>query len=314
MTRTEAILKRLRVVVYRVRGDRAWIQCSFHEGESASACFIRVSGRRAGQSHCFACKWGGGLVSFVMRKLDVDAEEARSFIRDASRGVEPPRASAGFREREAKVGRRRYALPPGCVLEPFDAWVSPARQYLEGRGFGRAEADAFGLGYAVDGTLAFRIVLPWRGANGVPMGFSARTFVDEEPRYLTPDEDRGADWGTMFGEHLWPAPDAEGKRPVVAVTEGAINGLAIWQVGGLPIAALGGSELHPGQAAKLATFRLIVVATDADEAGNKIAAKLRSGLSRYADLARAELPPGKDFADLRPEERKKVLRSAGIAL
>lgn len=290
MTRTERVIQLLGLQVVRRRGTRAWAFCPFHEQVAAKAptFFVRVSGERAGQTHCFSCKAGGGLAELVAKVRGCTLKEAKQFVRDAGKGWQPPRAAVRFRGAEPKITRGRFALPRELLLgEPIDDWPSGASRYLLGRGITQREVDAFGIGYAVDGRLAGRIIFPvYRWPNREPAGYSARSFVGDEPKYKTPDADEHADKDAMFGEHLWPPP---GERHAVVVTEGAIDALSASLASGLPCGSLSGSDVHPGHVLALATFKVVVVLTDADQPGDKAARGLASSLGRSSSPRRVRL-------------------------
>lgn len=298
-SRIEIVLTALGLEVADRRGGRAWLRCPYHGSEQAGAFFVRLKGKRAGQNHCFSCKGGGTLRDLVVHLKGCSDVLAERFIEDAQAGFEKPKLRARVVARPVVLGRLRYRLPPEIIYEPLKDWLGPAQDYARGRcRLTDDEVELFGIGHAVDGRLACRIVLPWLGAGRVPGGYSARTYIDADPKYLTPAEKEGADRATMFGEHLWPPL---GQRRVVAVTEGALNGLAVRRARPMPFAALGGSEIDPLQVTKLATFELVILVTDPDPAGNKAARQLERSLVRHVKLVRAQVPHGKDALDIQRE-------------
>jgi DNA primase len=299
-TRVEAVLVALGLEIADRRGGRAWLTCPFHEQRSAGTFFVRLTGERAGQNWCFSCKAGGSLRALVMHVKRCSEAAAKEFVAAAEAGFEKPKLRARVVARPAVLGRTRYKLPPEIIYEPLKDWLGPAQDYARGRcRITDEEVALFGLGHAVDGRLACRIVLPWLGAGRRPGGYSARTYIDAEPKYLTPPESEGADRATMFGEHLWPPL---GQRPVVAVTEGALNALAVRRAREMPVAALGGSEIDPLQVTKLATFARVLLVTDPDPAGNKAARQLERALARHVEVVRAAVPMGKDALDVEREQ------------
>lgn len=306
-TRTEVVLSALGLEVAARRGGRAWMLCPYHEDHSPTSFFVRLKGERAGQNHCFSCKTGGGLLDLVMHVRGCDRATAIAFVKLAGRTFEPPRRHARVVARPAKLGRVRFRMPQEVIQEPLNEWVTLARRYAEARGITQEEVDTFALGYAVDGRLAGRIVIPWLGAGGIVGGYSARTFCDEEPKYQTPPMSDNPDLSLMVGEHLWPPPS---RRDLVVVTEGALNGFAVRRVfPDVPFGALGGSEIDPLKVVKLATFKRVVALTDPDEAGSKASASLANALGRYAVLERVRLPRKKDALDVLLERGHDALRA-----
>jgi DNA primase len=297
-TRAERVLTALRIE-HETKGHRAWARCPFHDDNDPSWT-IQINGSRAGLHHCFSCKRGGDLVDLVRHVQTLSRREAEDWLEDLGKKYDPPKVAARVVERDARLGRKRFRLPLEVVIEPFERWPSAARRYAERRGITAAQVDLFGLGYAVDARLAGRLVFPARsGFTARPESYSARSFVDEEPRYLTPHERENADPGAIFGEHLWPAP---GHRSVLILTEGSIDALAVVRVTLLPVGALGGSEFAGPQAMRVATFPAVIVLTDPDEAGDKAALKIRAALGRHVQVVRARLPEGMDAAKMDPDE------------
>jgi DNA primase len=309
-TRVERVLEALHVKIGARRGRRVWAYCPFHDDEQPKSFFVRIEGDRAGQNHCFSCKKGGSLRQLVMHVRGCDEETAREFIRLLGHGFEPPKAHAYVAEPPAKLGRTRFTLPREIIFEPLTSWVTLARRYATDRcKITAEEVTLYGLGYAVDGRLGGRIVIPWRGLAGVVGGYSARTFCDAEPKYQTPDMDDNADRAIMFGEHLWPEVRAR-KTSTLVVTEGALNAMAVRRaVDGAHVCAIGGSEIDPLQMIKIATFARVVLLTDPDLAGDVAAASIASTLGRHAECTRVRLPPKKDALDVGPVHlRDRLLR------
>lgn len=305
-TRVQLVLEKLRMP-YELRATRAWARCPYHDDHDPS-WMIRVKGRRQGQHHCFACKVGGTLVELVMHVKHLDEDDARAWLKDFKED-EPTKVRARIIEKPPVLGRKRFKMPSEVIFDPLKEWVTLAQRYARKRGITDEQVSQYGLGYAVDARLAGRIVLPFRGIGGHPASYSARTFVDDEIRYLTPHAKEGADLGVLFGEHLWPPP---WRRKVIVVTEGGIDGLAVdrvvppsWSIGGL-----GGSEVQPIQITKLATFDIVIVLTDNDAAGHKAAKQLDIGLSRHTELRRVTLRRGFDAAKMKPEGLADALRTA----
>jgi DNA primase len=300
MIPVRTILEALGIEVAHVRGTRAWALCPFHEDHSATNFFIRIGGKRSGQSHCFACKKGGSLVELVMHVRSCGENDARAFIALLGKGFEPPKARVRIVARAAKLSRSRFVMPKDVLFDPLEDWVSLARDYvIHDRNLTALDVDRYRIGYAVDGHLAGRVVVPWVDQRGRFAGYSARSITGEEPKYLTPDQRDNADLGVMFGEHTWTSiPE---RRDVLVVTEGAFNAMSV--VHALPdyeinIAAMGGSDINPTHMIKIATFKRVVILTDSDPAGDKAASSMASALGRYVAYKRVRLPDGKDAQDV----------------
>lgn len=271
---------------------------------------IWIEGKRAGQHHCFSCKTGGGLRGLVAHVKDLDLDEAEDWLESLGKDAQPEKRAIRIVEHPSKIGASRFALPREVSIKPLEQWPTLARRYAQERGITFQQVDAYGLGYATTSRLAGRLIFPVRDAQCRPVGYSARTFVDDPVRYLTPSSKENPDQGAIFGEHRWPTLF---RRESVVVTEGAIDALAVERSTSLPIAAISGSNLDPGQAFRLVTFPEIIVLTDPDLAGDKVARQIASTLSRHTLVRRVRLPEGKDAATMEPDELAQIIRTQGAA-
>ncbi len=308
-TRIEIVMGALHLEVVRSRGRRAWALCPFHDDHAADNFFVRTQGEHVGTYHCFACKAKGNLIDLVMKLRSMDYKAAKAFVDSSGKNYEPPRARVRVVERPPVLARRRFQLPRECIMgEPLEEWTTLARRYVAKRGIDRGEIERYGLGYAVDGRLAGRIVFPVRvGPKGTPASYSARSFCGAERKYLTPHESEEADQDSLFGEHLWPGPE---ERLVICVTEGAINALACSRATDLPASSISGSDVRPGHVIKLATFTCVAILTDPDKAGDKAARGFASSLGRRSNVVRVRLPEGKDAADLTAKDLRAAIHRA----
>jgi DNA primase len=264
---------------------------------------------KAGLHHCFACDFSGNIVQLVQHVRGGTEKDAKRWLYDSSQGT----AADPVQAVRIEVQRaRKLELPDGIVFAPLLKWITPAREYALSRGIEPWQVDRWRIGYSVEGRLAFRIVIVTRDKNGTPLNYTARTFVDDERRYNNGREEEGIDHGGVFGEEHWPEID---QRDTALVIEGALNGLAGERVlPGMPIAGLSGSHLHPAHVAKLGTFKRLLVATDADAAGDKVAVAVQHAVGRWVRVDRARPPevPGKkvDLAAMAPDDRRALLEGA----
>ena len=277
----------LGIVPAKVRDKRAWCLCPFHADEKPDHFFVRTAGEKAGTFFCFSCKKKGNLPMLVAHVRGVSIEEARELVKVAGKNFVPLERRFRVVERAPILGRRVFELPPGVVLDrPLADWPTLARRYAEQRGLTDDLVALYGIGYAVDGELAGRVVFPARGPKGEVLTYSARTFVDEEPKYRTPSIRERPDLGAVFGEHLWPPP---GERDVVAVTEGALDAIAVHAATGVHSTAIGGSDVRTGHLLLLATWRCVIAMTDGDAPGDNAARALAVGLGRSTRVDRLRL-------------------------
>jgi hypothetical protein len=149
-----------------------------------------------------------------------------------------------------------------------------------------------------------------RDSEGRPASYNARLFADTGVRYLTPRDSERADKDAVFGEHLWP-PMSE--RGLVYAAEGSFKVLALERATHAPVASLGGSELRPAHARKLATFRKVVWVRDSGPAGEKIATAVETAIARHAELVHVALPGTEDADSMGLEELRKCLFAGSAA-
>ncbi len=268
---------------------------------------------RHGYHHCWPCGFGGSVVDLVMALKGIsDFRDAKKWIEDAGAIVEQNAAVVGSLEVQITPPQLRFRLPDEVTLKPIHEWPSLARDYWLKRGLEPWQVDRWGVGYAMQGRLKGRLVVVYRDPQGRPLRYTARTFIDEEKRYLEPDEHEKANPHTMFGEQHWPDLE-EREEQILFVLEGAINGLALEaELPGVYFAATAGSEIRPLYAVKLSGWKKVVLMSDPDAAGDKVADALATSLSRHVPTARLRLPPGFDagkLRELRPGELGSIVRS-----
>lgn len=327
-TRTDVVLEALGLNPVRLRGDRAWFECMLHEhdpGKRSVTMFVRRYGKNVGRFYCFSCKKKGGLAALASLVRSCDLEEAVEFVRKAGKGFAPPRMRVRVVAREPLLSRRRFEVPREVVLgAQLEEWPSLARAYWIGRGLDAEDAAMHGVGYATHGAYANRIVIPFVGERGVVGTVSARSFVDEDPKYKTPHESDAPDLDVLFGASGWP-PVAHRRRNVVIVTEGALDAISVQHArmtdgrtvergdgpGPVCLAALGGSDVRAAHVLALATFGGVIVATDADPAGERAARRLVYALAGHAKVFRLALPSdANDMLRRRPRDLAERISSA----
>ncbi|MDF8263402.1 DNA primase [Luteipulveratus flavus] len=199
--------------------------CPFHD-EKTPSFNIRPA---VGAYHCFGCGESGDLIEFVMKVEHLSFGEAVERLA-AKAGVEL-HYEDGPRPKEESIGRRSRLVEAHRVAAEFFATAlvdsgeaAVARRFLHDRGFDRAAAETFGVGYApkgfdhlanhlrgkgfsadeiVLGGLAGRgqrglldrfrgrLVWPIRDITGDTIGFGARRLYDDdriEAKYLNTSE------------------------------------------------------------------------------------------------------------------------------
>ncbi|MXY74465.1 MAG: DNA primase [Acidimicrobiia bacterium] len=158
-----------------------------------------------------------------------------------------------------------------------------------------------------------RIMFPIHDLRGDPVGFGARLMGGDGPKYLnSPETPLYRKSRLLYGLHLARREISRSDRAVVV--EGYTDVIAMHRAGMESAVATCGTALGEEHLEALGRLgQRIVLAFDADRAGSDAVLRgervsRRSG--RRLDLRVAELPDGKDPADLLQEDRLEEVRQA----
>ncbi len=229
--------------------------CPFHDERSPSF-HVRP---QMGSYHCFGCGEGGDVISFV-QKLDHTSFSETVEKLAARIGFELHYEDGGTGPRREDVGKRQRLLDAHKIAAEFfrdqllTQGAGTARQFLQERGFDRAAAEQFGVGYAPQGwdtllthltgrgftldelklTGMFsasssnagrfydrfrgRLVWPIRDITGDTVGFGARKLYEDDqgPKYLnTPETSLYKKSQVLYGIDLAKREIAKNRQLVV---------------------------------------------------------------------------------------------------
>ena len=269
--------------------------CPFHDERSPSF-HVRP---QVGFYHCFGCGEGGDVISFLQKVEHLSFAE--SVERLAGRiGYQLRYEDEGTGPRREDVGRRQRLLDAHRVAEEFfrgqleTPGAEPGRVFLSERGFDRAAAQQFGVGFAPQGWDALskhltgrgftgdelvasgllsqggrgsydrfrgRLVWPIRDITGATVGFGARKLLEEDqgPKYLnTPETPIYHKSQVLYGIDL--AKREIAKRKQVVVVEGYTDVMAC-HLAGVPTAVATCGTAFGGDHAKV--VRRLLVDDDA---------------------------------------------------
>ena len=198
--------------------------CPFHDERSPSFT-VRP---QVGRYHCFGCGEDGDVISFVQKLDHTSFHEAVEKLA-ARIGFELRYEDGGSGPNREDVGRRQRLIDAHKVADEFfraqllTPGATEGRTFLHDRGFDRAAADQFGVGYAPQGwdsllkhlrgrgytdpelklTGMFseggrgiydrfrgRLIWPIRDIAGDTIGFGARKLYEDDqgPKYLNTPE------------------------------------------------------------------------------------------------------------------------------
>lgn len=310
-TRVQLVLEALDIDA-RKRGVQWWAKCPnpAHDDKNPSWRIRDEAGaEKDGYHACPPCGFSGGLLGLIVAVKGISFKDAKKLLVDIEKGVAivpktPPSKVDVF------IRRREFMLPAGVTIAPLGSWPRMAAEYALKRGLTAQQIYHWGMGYADEGRLAHRIVLVTRNEQGIAKNYTARTYVDHPKRYFEPEHWEKADRNVMFGEEKWHSKRVD--CPAAIVTEGGFKALAVERVmPELALAATAGSAVMPGYAAKLTRFPHIIVSTDADDTGDRIADELIFVLRRQRKkVTRLRLRDKTEHDDIEPEELKELLRWA----
>jgi DNA primase len=300
-------------------------RCPFHEEKTPS---FSVNVERQFY-HCFSCNAGGDVFKFVQEREKVGFLEAVELLSRRA-GIPVPERRAGERGRRAPLLEALEA-----AANAYEQWLgdpgigATARAYLERRGIPRETQREFRLGLAPAGwenlvqrlrgrfsedvlvearlvgrregarTLfdwfRDRLMVPLIAPGGGVLGFGARAFGDEQPKYLNSPE------SAVYhkGQFLFAAEQARKfVRPdgEMVVVEGYFDAIAMHQAGVRNTVATSGTALTADHARSLHRLaRGVALTYDGDAAGQT--AMLRSLgvlLAEGLDVVVVDLPAGDD--------------------
>ncbi|MEY4262513.1 MAG: hypothetical protein RLY88_221 [Actinomycetota bacterium] len=172
--------------------------CPFHDEKSPSFNVRPVQGFY----HCFGCGEGGDVFKFLQQMDSISFTEAVEKLA-ARLGYELTYESGAA---STDSGQRARVLEANAAAADFyqkqlmtDAAI-PGREFLKGRGFDKAAADQFGIGFAP------------KGWNGLTDHLMAQGFTIEElvTAGLATKSDRGA-YDKFRGRLIWPIRDSTGQ-------------------------------------------------------------------------------------------------------
>ena len=299
------------------KNDVLWASCPSPDHNDSTPSWRMIADPdepKFGQHRCYGCGFGGWPVHLVEKVLGCSRQDARDWLRDVE--VDPPLPFEVAVEFQRSVPVM-FTLPSGVRVEPFDQWPEEPREYVRSRGIADWQIARWGIGWTprrydeMLNKLAGRIVFPVRTVSGKLISYTGRSYTGSARRFKEPSKSEGADLGAVFGERHWSS-----KRKIVAVTEGAIDALAIERAFpySLSIGGIYGSQLAPGHIARLASFDTVIMATDPDRAGESVARELELELRRWVRVLRLELPEGEDPASLSVKDPQALKEMLGLVL
>lgn len=315
------------------RSGRRWAGlCPFHAEKSPS---FSVNAEE-GLYYCFGCQAKGDVITFVREIKHLDFVEAVEFLA-GKYGItlhyDDEKAGQDRKRRNQLVDAMEQAVEwyHQRLLTAPDA--GPARHYLRSRGYDGDVVRRFRIGWAPEGwdTLAKALKLPDRvlldtglgflnrsqrqtdafrarvmfpifDAAGHPVAFGGRKLEGGEgPKYKNSQETPLYSKSRTLYALNWAKASIVSSSEAV-LCEGYTDVIGMFTAGVERAVATCGTavtEEHVRSLTKTFSARRLVLAYDADAAGQSAAARFYEWEQRYeVDIAVAAFPPGTDPGDL----------------
>jgi len=305
--------------------------CPFHSEKTPS--FIVFPDSKTW--HCFgACGIGGDILTFVMRRENLEFREAlEELARRAGISLRPQTPQ----EATAHKAMTLLAEINDAAAAQFNHWLTQsnagaqARRYLEKRGLNQESWGAFQLGYAPDEWHALeqaltakgyripdiisagllseredgghhdrfrgRLTFPIRDIRGQVVGFGGRVLDDALPKYLNSPQTPLFDKSSiLYGIDL--AKDAIREQGLAVIVEGYMDVLMAHQHGIRNVVASMGTALTEPQLKILKRLtKKIALALDSDAAGDRGTLRGLETAKQVLDYQAVPVPTSRGLVD-----------------
>lgn len=292
------------------RGNKFWGCCPFHREKTPSFTVDQYEGLY----HCFGCKEGGDVITFIEKIESCDFHDA--VVRLAEMAKMPIPETSGDenllkRKKEKDTALKILNLAKNHYHENiYLPAAKPAQEYIKKRGFTRHELEDFEIGYSLNwnemtnyllkqgftakelvasgvaqskeegriyDAMGERLVFPILNAFGDCIGFTARALEKTDfAKYKNTAETVVFQKSkVVFGLHLLKKLKQEKGLNNIIIVEGQIDVISMHRAGFKNTVACLGTALTADHARELKRLcEDIILCFDGDEAGVK--ATLRS--------------------------------------
>lgn len=297
--------------------------CPFHSEKTPSFYVSKVKGLY----HCFSCKKGGDLISFVKEKDGLTFPEAIKFLADKA-GItleldKKEQESLSFQKRLLELNfktakswtenlsktesAQNYLTNRGVTKEiqdifelgvASDSW-DDIKKVAETEGFSRKEFFQTGL-ISISKNKHFdlfrdRLMIPIKDLHGRIIAFGGRSLGETPPKYLnSPETALYAKKRHLFG--LYNTKDCIKEKGFAILTEGFFDTISLYTHGVQNVVSCLGTALTEEQGKLLKRFTdKVVINFDGDKAGISATKKAIEILTRLEFTVKVLiLPEGKD--------------------
>lgn len=293
-----------RYVHLEKKGKNYWGCCPFHNEKTPS---FSVN-EEEGFFHCFGCKEGGDVISFVQKIESCDFMDAIKILADLAH-MEVPQFSGDEQYNKKKQEKDRLLKLCDAAYKHYQENLylpsaKKAQEYIKMRGFTRHELEDFKIGYSQDwneiinylkkqgytykemldagvaqkkddhyyDAMAERLIFPIFNAMNECIGFIGRVLEKTDfAKYKNTGETLLFQKGrVVFGINLLKKLKAEGKLDKIIIVEGQIDVIAMHRAGFKSTVACMGTALTQENAHELKKIcDKIILCFDGDGAGQK---------------------------------------------
>lgn len=301
--------------------------CPFHSEKTPS--FTVFPSTRS--FYCFGCGAGGDVVTFIMKRENLDYRAAVELLANRAGIALPEEKEDEYsrdvvkRERVLSMNREAAKFFHACLYSPAGA---AGLSYLTSRGLSGATIKHFGLGFAPEGfgaltehltskgysaaemSAAFlcgiskktgrpfdyfrnRVIFPIIDVTGNVIAFGGRVMDDSVPKYLnTSDTPAFKKSRSLFALNFAKSSCAER----LILCEGYMDVIACHAHGFENAVATLGTAITPEQARVMSKYtKQVIIAYDSDSAGQKATARAMKLLAEVGlDVRVLRIPGAKD--------------------
>lgn len=297
-------------VTLQQRGSKFWGCCPFHHEKTPSFCVDQYEGLY----HCFGCKEGGDVITFVEKIESCDFYDAITRLAENAK-MQVPQISGDDGIIQRKKQRDEILKVLDAAAEHYHENIykpeaKKAQDYIKTRGFTRHELEDFKIGYSLDwnelvayllkcgfskklllesgvaqskqqdrlyDAMGERLVFPIFNSFGECIGFTARALEKTDfAKYKNTAETMVFQKGkVVFGIHLLKRLKQQHGLSSIIIVEGQIDVISMHRAGFKNTVACLGTAATADHAKELKKLcDEVVLCFDGDEAGIK--ATLRS--------------------------------------
>lgn len=327
-------------VSLKPKGGQYWGLCPFHDEKTPSFSVTPAKDI----CWCFGCQKGGGSINFIMEIEKMGFVDAVKFLAkkagvalDLEKNVDPEytgkrdamlelykRVAGSFEHiyhnSNSSEDARTYIKARGVsdeIIEKFQLGYAPGDikwlyNFLKKKNYTETflkESGLFSRNYDKYPLFSNRLVFPIFSIRDEVIGFSGRELGSRGPKYInTPETILFHKGSQLFG--ISKAIEQIRKTRTFVLCEGNIDVLALHQCDIKNAVAPLGTAFTPDQAKLLKRYADAgTIVFDGDSAGEKAAAKAAILCEGFGiDVSIAEIPPGRDPADIMEKDGSDTLQ------